>query len=114
MAESLGVMADIHGNALALKAVLAHAQRHGVRRLVTLGDILYGPLWPRETYGLLKQSEVVATISGNQDRPIIDATEPEIAANPTLAFVINDLGPDALGWLRGLPRTAVVDDEVLL
>jgi len=40
----LGVIADIHGNDVALRAVLADASRLGVERWWALGDlVLFGP-----------------------------------------------------------------------
>ena len=41
------IVSDIHGNLPALEAVLADA--HGVDGWLNLGDIVSGPLWPRET-----------------------------------------------------------------
>jgi hypothetical protein len=45
--EKLGLLSDIHGNALALEAVLEDVRRLGITRFVNLGDIVYGPLAPR-------------------------------------------------------------------
>ncbi|CEJ09983.1 Calcineurin-like phosphoesterase superfamily domain protein [bacterium YEK0313] len=45
----LAVIADIHGNVLALDAVLADVAGRGADRIVNLGDCVSGPLWPRET-----------------------------------------------------------------
>ena len=114
MFEKLGILSDIHGNALALEAVLRHAELRGVRRFVNLGDILYGPLQPLETFKILQRTPVIATIAGNQDRQIFGATTNDLAANPTLAFVIGNLGREPIAWLRGLPSTAVVDGTVFL
>ena len=50
----LGVIADIHGNLLALEAVLAKLDDLGVDRIVNLGDCASGPLWPAETAALLR------------------------------------------------------------
>ena len=41
---STAVISDIHGNAEALRAVLADIERRGVARIICLGDIIgYGP-----------------------------------------------------------------------
>jgi predicted phosphodiesterase len=114
MFEKLGVIGDIHGNALALEAVLRDAQQRGVRRFVNLGDILYGPLQPLETYQILQRTNVVASIAGNQDRQIFESTSDDLAANKTLAFVIASLGKEPIAWLRTLPPTAVIDGKVFL
>jgi predicted phosphodiesterase len=112
--ENLGVLSDIHGNALALEAVLEDARRLGIRSFVNLGDIVYGPLEPRRTLEILDGAAVIATICGNQDRQIFQATAEELAASRTLAFVRQNLGQKAIAWLRSLPRTAVVDRSVFL
>jgi putative phosphoesterase len=114
MFEKLGVIADIHGNAWALEAVLQDAVRRGVTRFVNLGDILYGPLRPLDTYKLLQNANVVASISGNQDRQIFEATAENLRANPTLAFVIENLGPEPIAWLPRLHATEVIDGSVFL
>ena len=45
----LAVIADIHGNLLALDAVLTDIAARGVDLTVNLGDCVSGPLWPAET-----------------------------------------------------------------
>jgi predicted phosphodiesterase len=114
MRERLGILADIHANALALDAVLRDAQRRGVARFVNLGDILYGPLDPLETYRKLHPLDVVASIAGNQDRLLFEATPEEIAASPTLAFVAGRLGREPIVWLRTLPAACAVADDLYL
>ena len=39
----VGFISDIHGNLLALDAVLADLERHEVDRIVCLGDLCFGP-----------------------------------------------------------------------
>ena len=43
----LAVISDIHGNLLALEAVLADITTRGVDDILNLGDWVAGPLWPR-------------------------------------------------------------------
>jgi len=64
----LGILADIHGNSRALDAVLDDAKRRGIRQFVDLGDVLYGPMEPLRTFELLKTVDLIAGVSGNQDR----------------------------------------------
>jgi hypothetical protein len=47
------IMSDIHGNVDALKAVLLDIKKRGIKDIYNLGDSLYGPLFPLETYKLL-------------------------------------------------------------
>ena len=45
----IAVLSDIHGNIAALDAVLADAADRGADRIVNLGDICSGGLFPVET-----------------------------------------------------------------
>lgn len=109
----IAVLSDIHSNVYALKAVIDHATAQQVDRMVNLGDILYGPIAPKATYDLLMKHEFT-TISGNQDRQIIEATQEHINANSTLQFILEDLGDKPLDWLRSLPFDQQLTDEIYL
>ena len=109
----LAVLSDIHSNVFALQAVLSHAGRRGVNQLINLGDILYGPIAPRATYDLLQKHNFV-TISGNQDRQIWQADQQAIDSNPTMQFILQDLGQEPLDWMRQLPFDYQLNDEVYL
>lgn len=109
----VAVISDIHGNVFALKAVLEDIKKRGVDSIVNLGDIFYGPIAPRATYDLLQQYEIV-TIQGNQDRQIYESAPNEVTANPTMAFVLDDLQGEPLQWLRSLPHEVYVSDDVYL
>ncbi|MER8622342.1 metallophosphoesterase family protein [Mesorhizobium sp. M1143] len=66
----IAVLADIHGNVLALDAVLADlARRGGADLTVNLGDCVSGPLWPRETFERLEALDL-PTVRGNHDRRV--------------------------------------------
>jgi diadenosine tetraphosphatase ApaH/serine/threonine PP2A family protein phosphatase len=110
----VGVIADIHANAWALDAVLSDAGRRGIADFVDLGDVLYGPLQPLLTYQRLRAVNLVAGVQGNQDRLIYDASTATLRSNPTLAFVVDELGPEPIEWLRRLPKTAIFEDELFL
>ena len=107
------VLSDIHSNVFALKAVIDDAKKHSVDLMVNLGDILYGPIAPRATYELLMQHEIV-TICGNQDRQIFEAQAQEIASNPTMKFIIDDLGEEPIAWMKSLPFDIQLNDDVYL
>ncbi len=114
MLERLGVIADVHGNALALQAVLRDARLRGIEQFVDLGDILYGPLQPLKTYLIFRDVPIVAGVAGNQDRKIFQATPRELMANRNLKFAFCDLGAKPVEWLRTLPATATLDGEIFL
>jgi len=109
MRQRIGLLADIHANVWALEAVLADVRKQGIDVLWNLGDILHGDLKPRATYDLLRSADIALTIRGNMDR---DLYEPN--PDPRAEWMIRELGPDAIEWLRGLPATVEFEDEVLL
>jgi predicted phosphodiesterase len=111
--SKIAVLADIHANIWALDAVLEDVQARGITTLVNLGDALYGPLAPGETYMRLRDCDLVS-VSGNQDRLIVDTLSAEMAAHPTLALVREALPTAALTWLRRMPAQTVLNEEVFL
>jgi predicted phosphodiesterase len=98
----LAVLADIHGNALALEAVLADLRGQSPDLVVNLGDCLSGPLDPVGTAALLMQAGF-PTVRGNHDRQLLD--RPIGAMNATDAFTAARLGPAHRDWLAALPAT---------
>jgi hypothetical protein len=68
----MAVLSDIHGNLPALLAVLAQIDAEGITHVVNLGDIVSGPLWPRETAGRL-MALGWPTIAGNHERQALAA-----------------------------------------
>lgn len=103
-----GILSDIHGNVWALQAVLEDADRREIDRFINLGDIFYGPLQPRETYELLRTIDAI-TIQGNEDRLLY---EPAHDPSPTLTYTVDQLGPEPIDWLRSLPATQWIAEEV--
>jgi putative phosphoesterase len=67
IAMRIAVIADIHGNLLALEAVLADAASFAPDMMVDLGDCVSGPLWPHETFERL-DALALPTVRGNHDR----------------------------------------------
>jgi len=108
----LAVLADIHGNSLALRAVLDDAQRRGITRFVNLGDIFYGPLDPRETWHILQKLDM-PTILGNQDRILLEGGA-LWEKMPAFRAAVSALGDEGTHWLRSLPATMVIDNDILL
>lgn len=103
----LGVVADIHGNSVALEAVLADAEGCGVDRWWVLGDVvLFGPR-PVEVLQMLAELPGVAYVSGNTDRYVLTGQQPAPHATPAHAVGQLDLVErygamaGAIGWTRG-------------
>jgi diadenosine tetraphosphatase ApaH/serine/threonine PP2A family protein phosphatase len=107
------VFYDIHGNLVALEAVLAEAATAGATSYLLGGDYAaFGP-WPRETVELLETLPAVARIRGNADRWLRD--EPEVPASAqqlvksALAAARESLGPSLAACLYELPERAELD-----
>ncbi len=107
----LAVLSDIHGNLPALEAVIADARARGCTAFVNLGDILSGPLWPRETADFL-MAQGWPTISGNHDRELVTGT-PETMGRSD-AHAIAELADHHLAWLRSLPADLALREDVYL
>lgn len=80
----VAVIADVHGNRLALAAVLAAVRRAAPDLLVELGDAVSGPLWPAECFEMLADCGSAAAVRGNHDRWV--AVDPPEKLGATDAF----------------------------
>jgi putative phosphoesterase len=78
-ATRVAVLADVHGNAEALAAVLAEALAEEPDAIVHCGDLTWGPL-PEETVRLLHGRDV-HYVRGNADRAVLELAE-RLAAGP--------------------------------
>ena len=52
----VGFISDIHGNLLALDAVLADLEQMNVDRIVCLGDVCFGPQAPENAWSVCAHS----------------------------------------------------------
>jgi len=105
----LAVISDIHGNLMALEAVLADIGARGVDATINLGDCVAGPLWPRETFELLADLQV-PTVRGNHDRWILD--RPAAQMPPAGLFARAALNEAQRAALHGLPATLQFTPEI--
>ena len=122
----LAVIADIHGNVLALEAVLADIARRGADVTLNLGDVVSGPLWPSETFRLLAPLKL-PTVRGNHDRALCEPIaglgasdryaidQLRVATRPGSweRLAIEHLPADACKTLAALPPTLAPAPDVL-
>ncbi len=117
----LGVVSDIHGNRVALRAVLDDAP--AVDGWLCVGDVVgYNP-WPRECVRAVREldgpvagdgegastdgdaPDGAPTVMGNHDRAV--ATESAFRFNAMaragVEYAVEELGEPETAWLRGLP-----------
>lgn len=97
-------IADVHGNYLALEAVLDDIRGQGISDIVNLGDAASGPLDAARAIDLLIACGAVS-IRGNHDRYLIDRAPDKMGSWDRPAF--DQLEDHHLAWLRGLPATRV-------
>jgi predicted phosphodiesterase len=72
----LGVIADVHGNEVALRAVLDDAAGCRVDRWWVLGDLVLSGPRPAETLSLLRSLPGVEMLRGNTDRYVLTGEQP--------------------------------------
>ncbi len=108
----MAIVSDIHGNLVALEAVLADLGGRGVDVVVNLGDCVTAPLWPRETLELLITLQW-PTVRGNHDRWLVDTLDLSPTARRSQEFAHDRLTPAQRQHLFDLPSTLLVDDTVL-
>jgi predicted phosphodiesterase len=102
-------IADVHGNCVALEAVLADIVAIGITEVVNLGDHVSGPLEARRTADLLIERGF-PSIRGDQDRHLVELDR--TGASNRADY--KQLDRKHLDWLAGLPMTMVYRDEVFL
>src|ERR1700733_9008144 len=115
----LGIMADVHGNDVALRAVLDDAAGCRVDRWWVLGDlVLLGPR-PAEVLGLLRGLPGVEMLRGNTDRYVLTGEQPAPHATVADAAGSADLVERyaavaaGIGWTRavlGVHASPAADD----
>jgi len=94
------IVSDIHGNLPALEAVVADAR--DADAFLNLGDIVSGPLWPRETAEWL-MTRGWPTIAGNHERQLLSFAPHRMSASDRFAAAA--LTDAQWHWLRSLPDT---------
>jgi putative phosphoesterase len=103
----LGVLSDIHGNRIALDAVLADMP--AVDGLVCAGDVVgYNP-WPAECVAAVRERGM-PTVMGNHDRAVVRDAGFRFngMAAAGVEYARERLDADARSWLADLPATRTV------
>jgi putative phosphoesterase len=98
----IGLVSDVHGNRVALDAVLSAMP--DVDRLVCAGDVVgYNP-WPAECVEAIR-GRSVPTVSGNHDRAVAGGTNFSFnsMAGAGVRHARDALDDDQVAWLAALP-----------
>ena len=104
-------IADVHGNFLALEAVLADISAQRIGKIVNLGDMASGALDARKTMDRLMALDAVHVL-GNHDRYLIDRPPEKMGSWDRPAYA--QLDAAHLDWLKTIPATRVFQDRVFL
>ena len=96
----IAIMSDVHGNFLALQAVVADIERRGgVDEVLNLGNMVSGPLMPLQTAHFLMRQDWLQ-IAGNHDPQVL---EPSTGVrNTSDAFAAAELDEPSRWWLAAL------------
>ena len=114
-ARRVAVLADVHGNAVALAAVLAELEREQPDAIVHCGDLTWGPL-PIETLDLLADRDVLF-VRGNADRSVTELAErlqdPGAEATPRERWMVEHHDASMRARLAAFPATVELEVEGL-
>jgi predicted phosphodiesterase len=105
--KTYAIISDIHGNSLALGAVLKDIRSRGIETIINLGDHFFGALEPEKVAGMLRENPMLC-ISGNTDREILQAVDSGFTKDG-MDRVKADLSGQSIQWLRDLPKTSTCD-----
>jgi predicted phosphodiesterase len=108
---TVAVISDIHGNLPALQAVMSDIAARGITRVVNLGDLVSGPLWPSETLALLMR-QPWTHVAGNHDRQVARDEPATLGASDRFAY--ESINEEQRRWLATLPPTATLEDGIFL
>ena len=103
--KQYAIISDIHGNSLALTAVLKDIKARNIETIINLGDYFFGALEPEATADLLRAAPMIC-ISGNTDREILESFTKR-SEKADMERVVADLSDLSINWLkrcRILPR----------
>lgn len=107
----LGVLADVHGNDVALRAVLKDAESLDIERWRALGDlVLFGPR-PAEVLDLLLGLPGISMLRGNTDRYVLTGEQPAPHATAADAAASVDLVERYAAMAAGIAWTRGVLDQ---
>ena len=121
MNHKIAILSDIHGNTTALAGVLEDAKNLGATEYWLLGDIFLPGPGANDLVALLKDLPLTASVRGNWDDCVLEALDgqygledpQEIQLLRMTQYLMEDLKPEHIDWLRNLPMIAKKEVEGL-
>lgn len=115
----IAFLSDIHGNAIALDAVLEDIKHRKVDRVVILGDLCYRGPEPKRALELVKELNT-EVIKGNADEWIVKGVQhgevPEHVLeimNKEREWTLAKLDDESINYLKNLPQELNIEIEGL-
>ena len=108
----LALISDIHGNGVALDAVLADVMRHDVDDVICLGDVAAGGPQPREVIKRLRELHCTG-VRGNAEGWLLDGlprgrSDATRRLGDVVAWAREMLAPHERAYLEALPPTVSI------
>ena len=118
MNHKIAILSDIHGNTMALQAVLSDAKRQEATEYWLLGDIFLPGPGANDLVALLRDLPITATVRGNWDDCVLEALDgqygleapQEVQLLRMTQYLMERMDTDQIAWLRSLPM--VVKKEI--
>ncbi|UOG59332.1 metallophosphoesterase family protein [Leptospira noguchii] len=115
----VGLISDVHGNHLALRAVLKAAKKKGVNKLLITGDLVGYYFWVKEVLELLSNWDF-EIVKGNHEEMLAYSlvnkdylNEVDKKYGKGLRHSINTLDLSQIDWLVSLPHPLEINFEHL-
>ena len=107
MIETYAVISDIHGNLMALLAVMKNIKSRRIDKIINLGDHFFGALEPEGVAQIIRENPMTC-ISGNTDREILESFQTP-STKEGMERVKGELAEQSIEWLKTLPGTTSID-----
>ncbi|WP_432663432.1 YfcE family phosphodiesterase [Wukongibacter baidiensis] len=108
----IAVLSDIHGNDLALKAVIDDLKKEGIEKVIFLGDLVMRGPNPKMSLELLKKLDILSWVKGNTDGWFEEAndgwspkTDREKMLFELYLYALNELEKEDIDFLMSKPIT---------
>lgn len=111
----IGILGDIHGNHLALAAVLSSAREKEIQKLLITGDIVGYYFWPREVLELLNDWDFEMVRGNHEDmlrQSLSDGNflkQVDVRYGQGIRRAIEVLNTSQLDWLTSLPHPMKIE-----
>ena len=105
----VAVISDIHGNQIALEAVLMDlAQQPNVDQTVIAGDLCLNGPCPKEVLGIIQELQC-PVVQGNVDiETVNEAPDKGVKKRSTVAWTREQIGVAGIDYLASLPKSHLV------